>query len=87
VFPVIWEICFSLKASHNGMKTSDSGISFGTGDAPDLQARSGTQNIQSFAIGFQCFQQFREICFSLEVIPEPAITRGLGTVLVQLMGS
>jgi hypothetical protein len=39
-----------------------------------LQARSGTPNIPSFALGFQCFQQFRGIRFSLEVSPEALIT-------------
>ena len=39
-----------------------------------LQARSGTPKTPSFALGFQCFQQFRGICFSLEVSPESAIT-------------
>jgi hypothetical protein len=39
-----------------------------------LQARSGTPKTPSFALGFQCFQQFRGICFSLEVNPEAAIT-------------
>jgi hypothetical protein len=50
-----------------------------------LQARSGTPQNPSFAPGFQCFQQFRGICFSLEVSPEGPITWGFGTVLVQLV--
>jgi len=44
------------------------------GRAPALQARSITPNAPSFAFGFHCFQQFRGICFSLEVNPETAIT-------------
>ena len=53
------------------------------GRAPALQARSGTPKTPSFAIGFQCFQQFRGICFSLEVSLEAPITWSFGTVLVQ----
>jgi hypothetical protein len=37
----------------------------------------------SFGIGFQCFQQFRGICFSLEVSLEAPIAWSFGTVLVQ----
>jgi hypothetical protein len=39
-----------------------------------LQGRSVTPTTPSFAFGFQYFQQFRGICFSLEVTPETAIT-------------
>ena len=39
VFSVIWGICFSLKASPNGMKTSDSGtvLAQGTGVNPSVE--------------------------------------------------
>jgi hypothetical protein len=54
------------------------------GRTPALQACSATPNAPSFAFGFQCFQQFRGICFSLEVTPEATITWGFGTVKNQV---
>ncbi len=46
---------------------------------PALQAPSPLPKTPSFALRIQCFQQFRGICFSLEVSPEGAITWSFGT--------
>src|SRR2546421_9744095 len=41
-----------------------------TYSTPALQARAHLPTIPSFTLAFQCFQQFRGICFSLEVSPD-----------------
>jgi hypothetical protein len=47
VFSVIWEICFSIKANPNGMKTSDSGTVLAQGTRLLLLQRAPTP-LQSF---------------------------------------
>jgi hypothetical protein len=44
------------------------------GRAPALQAGALVPTIPSFIVAFYCFQQFRGMCFSLEVSPESSIT-------------
>jgi hypothetical protein len=54
------------------------------GRTPALQARSVTPRAPSFAFGFQRLQQFRGICFSLEVTREASNPWGFGTVKNQV---